>query len=125
MNIAKFFIDRKVLTWTLSLVFFAAGVSAYRTIGRLEAVVIVVVVLLFFMGLRSGLIIGGVLVLTVMATLAVMKQQGVLMERISLGADPFYAAMSVTVMCGLAFATLLTLVVIPVFYALFFRLPKP
>ena len=36
MNIAKFFIDRKILTWTMSLVFFAAGVSAYRTIGRLE-----------------------------------------------------------------------------------------
>jgi len=40
-------------------------------------------------------------------------------------ADPFYAAMAVTVMCGLAFATLLTLVVIPVNYALFFRLPDP
>ena len=39
--------------------------------------------------------------------------------------DPFYAAMSVTVMCGLAFATVLTLVVIPVIYALFFRLPQP
>ena len=38
--------------------------------------------------------------------------------------DPFYAAMSVTVMCGLAFATVLTLVVIPVIYALFFRLPN-
>ena len=44
---------------------------------------------------------------------------------IPLVADPFYAAMSVTVMCGLAFATVLTLVVIPVIYALFFRLPKP
>ena len=38
--------------------------------------------------------------------------------------DPFYSAMAVTVMCGLAFATLLTLVVIPVNYALFFRLPN-
>ena len=44
---------------------------------------------------------------------------------IPLIADPFYAAMAVTVMCGLAFATLLTMVVIPVNYALFFRLPKP
>ena len=44
---------------------------------------------------------------------------------IPLVADPFYAAMSVTVMCGLAFATLLTLVVIPVNYALFFRLSNP
>ena len=36
MNIAQFCIDRKVLTWTLSLAIFAAGISAYRTIGRLE-----------------------------------------------------------------------------------------
>ena len=36
MNIAQFCIDRKVLTWTLALAVFAAGVSAYRTIGRLE-----------------------------------------------------------------------------------------
>jgi len=36
MNIAKFCIDRKILTWTLSLAIFAAGVSAYQTIGRLE-----------------------------------------------------------------------------------------
>ena len=55
-------------------------------VNLLEAVVIVVAVLLFFMGLRSGLIIGGILLLTVMATIAVMKQMGVLMERISLGA---------------------------------------
>ena len=41
---------------------------------------------------------------------------------IPLVTDPFYAAMSVTVMCGLAFATLLTLVAIPVNYALIFRL---
>ena len=39
--------------------------------------------------------------------------------------DPFYSAMAVTVMCGLAFATLLTLVVIPVIYAIFFRVPNP
>ena len=44
---------------------------------------------------------------------------------IPLVADPFYAAMAVTVMCGLAFATLLTMVVIPVNYAIFFRLPNP
>ena len=44
---------------------------------------------------------------------------------IPLVADPFYAAMAVTVMCGLAFATLLTMVVIPVNYAIFFRLPDP
>ena len=62
-----------------------AAISSFM-VNLLEAVVIVVAVLLFFMGLRSGLIIGGILVLTVMATIAVMKQMGVLMERISLGA---------------------------------------
>ena len=62
-----------------------AAISSFM-VNLVEAVVIVVAVLLFFMGLRSGLIIGGVLVLTVMATIAVMKQNGVLMERISLGA---------------------------------------
>ena len=36
MNIAQFFIDRKVLTWTMSLTIFAVGVSAYQSIGRLE-----------------------------------------------------------------------------------------
>ena len=55
-------------------------------VNLIEAVIIVIAVLLFFMGLRSGLIIGGVLLLTVMATIAIMKQMGVLMERISLGA---------------------------------------
>ena len=62
-----------------------AAISSFM-VNLLEAVVIVIAVLLFFMGLRSGLIIGGVLVLTVMATIAVMQQMGVLMERISLGA---------------------------------------
>lgn len=50
------------------------------------AVVIVVVVLLIFMGLRSGLIIGAVLVLTVAGTLIAMLMDGIAMQRISLGA---------------------------------------
>ena len=33
--------------------------------------------------------------------------------------------MAVTIMCGLTFATLLTMVVIPVNYALVFRIPNP
>jgi multidrug efflux pump subunit AcrB len=36
--------------------------------------------------------------------------------------DAFFASMSVTIMGGLAFATLLTLIAVPVFYALFFRI---
>jgi Cu/Ag efflux pump CusA len=33
--------------------------------------------------------------------------------------------MAVTIMCGLTFATVLTMVVIPVNYALVFRIPRP
>jgi multidrug efflux pump subunit AcrB len=39
-------------------------------------------------------------------------------------ADPFYSAMAVTIMCGLAFATLLTMVVVPVNYALLYRVGR-
>ena len=39
--------------------------------------------------------------------------------------DPFFSSMAVTVMFGLAVATVLTLVIIPVFYALVFRVPSP
>jgi multidrug efflux pump subunit AcrB len=51
-----------------------------------EAVAIVVVVLLFAMGLRSGLIIGFILVLTISATFIFMALNGVALQRISLGA---------------------------------------
>jgi multidrug efflux pump subunit AcrB len=52
-----------------------------------KAVTIVVVVLLFAMGRKTGLIIGMVLFLTIMATFLVMYMKGdLLMERISLGA---------------------------------------
>ena len=55
-------------------------------INLLEAILIVVVVLLLFMGLRSGLIIGFVLVLTICGTFIFMGPAGVALERISLGA---------------------------------------
>jgi multidrug efflux pump subunit AcrB len=52
-----------------------------------KAVTIVFVVLLVAMGRKTGLIIGGVLFLTIMATFLVMYAMGgLLMERISLGA---------------------------------------
>lgn len=50
------------------------------------AVLIVVVVLVLFMGLRSGLIVGFVLLLTVAGTLVAMQVDGIAMQRISLGA---------------------------------------
>lgn len=55
-------------------------------INLLEALAIVIIVLLFFMGLRSGLIIGAVLLLTVLGTLLFMFIFGISLQRISLGA---------------------------------------
>ena len=39
--------------------------------------------------------------------------------------DAFFVAMAVTIMFGLTFATVLTLIVVPVLYACFFRIPSP
>jgi multidrug efflux pump subunit AcrB len=50
------------------------------------SIVIVFVVLLLAMGLRSGLIIGVVLFITMCGTMLVMEQTGLILERISLGA---------------------------------------
>ena len=55
-------------------------------INLLEAVVIVVGILLLFMGLRSGLLIGGVLILTILGTFIFMNIFGIPLQRISLGA---------------------------------------
>jgi multidrug efflux pump subunit AcrB len=55
-------------------------------ISLLQAVAIVVVVLLFFMGLRSGLLIGFILLLTICGSFIFMSMAGVTLERISLGA---------------------------------------
>jgi len=55
-------------------------------INLLEAVAIVIIVLLVFMGLRSGLIIGAVLFVTIMGTFVFMKMGAITLERISLGA---------------------------------------
>jgi multidrug efflux pump subunit AcrB len=55
-------------------------------ISLLEAVLIVIVVLLLFMGLRSGLLIGFILLLTICGSFIFLKSQGVVLERISLGA---------------------------------------
>ena len=51
-----------------------------------QAVAIVIVVLLAFMGLRVGMIIGSVLLITVAGTLLIMHLQGIEVQRISLGA---------------------------------------
>ncbi len=51
-----------------------------------EAVIIVIVVLLLFMGFKSGLLIGSVLLLTVLGTFIFMKVWDIDLQRISLGA---------------------------------------
>ncbi len=55
-------------------------------VSLLQALAIVIVVLLVSMGLRSGLIIGGVLLLSVLGTLLFMYLFAIDLERISLGA---------------------------------------
>lgn len=55
-------------------------------VSLVEALIIVIAVLLFFMGFRSGLIIGVILLLTVMGTLLFMNIFSINLERISLGA---------------------------------------
>lgn len=55
-------------------------------ISLIEAVAIVVAVLFFFMGLRSAMIIGFVLLLTISGSFIFLDPMGVALERISLGA---------------------------------------
>jgi multidrug efflux pump subunit AcrB len=51
-----------------------------------QAVAIVIVVLLLFMGVRTGIVIGAVLLITVAGTLFIMDIYGIELQRISLGA---------------------------------------
>lgn len=51
-----------------------------------EAVAIVIAVLLVFMGVRSGILMGGVLLLTILGTFIAMKMLAIDLQRISLGA---------------------------------------
>lgn len=55
-------------------------------INLLEALVIVIVVLLLFMGMRCGIVIGAILLLTILGTLLFMYIFNIALQRISLGA---------------------------------------
>jgi len=55
-------------------------------INFLEAIAIVIFVLLIFMGVRSGLLIGSILAITVLGTIIIMEMMGIALQRISLGA---------------------------------------
>ncbi|MGO2012009.1 MAG: efflux RND transporter permease subunit [Pseudoalteromonas sp.] len=55
-------------------------------VSLLEAVAIVIIVLLVFMGFKSGVLIGAILLLTVLGTFIFMKLFAIDLQRISLGA---------------------------------------
>lgn len=55
-------------------------------VSLVQAVAIVIIVLLLFMGLRSGLLIGFILVVTILGSFIFLSPMGVALERISLGA---------------------------------------
>jgi len=63
----------------------AAAISGF-VVSLLQAVTIVIVVLLLFMGLRSGLLIGAVLLVTIVGSFIFLNPMAVALERISLGA---------------------------------------
>ena len=54
------------------------------------------------------------------ASVLVLAAATTILGMIPLLSDPFYVSMSVTIMSGLAFATVLTLIAVPVFYDIFF-----
>jgi multidrug efflux pump subunit AcrB len=62
-----------------------AAIDSFIT-SLMQAIAIVIAVLLIFMGLRSGLLIGFILFLTIAGTFIVMAVKGITLERISLGA---------------------------------------
>jgi len=51
-----------------------------------QAIVIVIIVLMIFMGFKSAVLIGLVLLITILGTFIIMDYNGVMLERISLGA---------------------------------------
>ncbi|MDX1677017.1 efflux RND transporter permease subunit [Arsukibacterium sp.] len=63
----------------------ANSVSGF-IINLAAAVVIVILVLLLFMGIRSGILIGLILLLTVLGTFIFMRQMNIELQRVSLGA---------------------------------------
>jgi len=63
----------------------ATAISGF-VVSLMQAVAIVIVVLLLFMGLRSGLLIGAILLVTIVGSFVFLNPMGVALERISLGA---------------------------------------
>ena len=62
-----------------------AAVNSFM-LNLIQAVCIVSLLLLLFMGIRSGMIIGSGLILTILTTFALMRYTGLDLDRVSLGA---------------------------------------
>lgn len=82
--------DHRPLGMTLDTIYdqpaqVEASVNSFL-VGLAQAVGIVIIVLLFTMGLRPGIIMSGVLLLTILGTFIIMNIYGVELHRISLGA---------------------------------------
>ncbi len=74
----------------LHYMYYQGGIVAKSVNGFIinlfQAIVIVIVVLMLFMGMRSGLLIGAILLLTVCSTIFLMYLYEINLQRISLGA---------------------------------------
>ncbi|GAB1486468.1 hypothetical protein MASR2M79_15180 [Aminivibrio sp.] len=89
-NRVKGLISRTPVGMTLGVIYYQpdtvdASISDF-IVNLLEALVIVIGILLIFMGFRSGLLIGFILLLTILATFIVMKIMAIDLHSISLGA---------------------------------------
>lgn len=76
-------IDLEVITYQSEGV--TASINGFL-VSLIEALAIVIGILMIFMGLRSGVLIGAILLLTVLGTFLGMQIWGINLERISLGA---------------------------------------
>lgn len=63
----------------------AESISGF-VVSLMQAVLIVVAILMIFMGLRPGILIGAILLITITGSFILMDMQGIILERISLGA---------------------------------------
>ena len=82
--------DRRPVGMELEVISFQSedvttAINAFN-INLLEAVIIVLIVLWVFMGWRSAILIGGILIITIVSTFVFMAIYDVTLQRISLGA---------------------------------------
>jgi multidrug efflux pump subunit AcrB len=105
VNLGALALKNKISTLVFVFLILVGGILAYRGLSRLE---------------DPEFTIKDALIITPVAITALTTVLGM----IPLLPDVFFVSMAVTIMGGLAFATLLTLLVVPVLYAVMFRIPS-